>query len=322
MGADNNISAPRRGYEKNSDHVIDSYEKIASYVRESEPAEVRYGDAASLSSDWSEGSVDIAIVDPPYYQSIQYAELADIFYIFHKEYLGDVFPDLYDTKLTNKKDEAVANPSRFEEFDNDSKSKKELADNFYEDKMGEIFSEIYKSLSDGGVMTIMFTHREIDAWDTLTSALIESGFTITATHPIKTEMGDRIGAQDKASADSSILLIGRKQKRKSDEKTLWGDVKSDIANVAREEAEDIIQSDYSISKTDMAISAYGPTLQRYASEYPVVNKKGEEVRPKTALSKAQEAVTSVIAETFLETAGIDQLDSLTLVCSCLVNIRE
>lgn len=311
MGADNNISAPRRGYEKNSDHVIDSYEKIASYVRESDPAEVRYGDAASLSTDWSEGSVDIAIVDPPYYQSIQYAELADIFYIFHKEYLNEVFPDLYDTKLTNKKDEAVANPSRFEEFDNNSKSKKELADNFYEDKMGEIFSEIYKSLTDGGVMTIMFTHREIDAWDTLTSALIESGFTITATHPIKTEMGDRIGAQDKASADSSILLIGRKQKRKSDKKTLWGDVKSDIAKVAREEAEDLIKSDYSISKTDMAISAYGPTLQRYASEYPVVNKKGEEVRPKTALSKAQEAVTSVIAETYLETADIDQLDSLT-----------
>lgn len=311
MGADNNLSAPRRGYIKNSDHVIDSYEKIASYVRESKPADVRYGDAANITSDWSEGSVDIAIVDPPYYQSIQYSELADVFYIFHKEYLRDVFPDLYDTKLTNKKDEAVANPSRFEEFDNKSKSKKELADDFYEAKMGEIFSDVYKCLSDGGVMTIMFTHREIDAWDTLTSALIEAGFTITATHPIKTEMGDRIGAQDKASADSSILLIGRKRERKSDKKTLWGDVKSDIARVARKEAEEIIQSDYSISKTDMAISAYGPTLQRYASEYPVVNKKGEEVRPKTALSKAQEEVTSVIAEAFLETAGIDQLDSLT-----------
>lgn len=311
MGADNNLSAPRRGYVKNSDHVIDSYEKIASYVRESEPADVRYGDAANLTTDWQEGSVDIAIVDPPYYQSIQYSELADVFYIFHKEYLGEVFSDLYNTQLTNKKDEAVANPSRFEEFDNESKSKKELADDFYEEKMGEIFTDVYKCLSDGGVMTIMFTHREIDAWDTLTSALIESGFTITATHPIKTEMGDRIGAQEKASADSSILLIGRKRERETGKNTLWGEVKSDIARVARKEAEDIIQSDYSISKTDMAISAYGPTLQRYASEYPVVDKKGQEVRPKTALSKAQEEVTSVIAEAFLETAGIDQLDSLT-----------
>lgn len=311
MGADNNLSAPRRGYIKNSDHVIDSYEEIASYVRESDSAEIRFGDAAGITDDWAESSVDIAIVDPPYYQSIQYSELADVFYIVHKEYLDEVFPELYDTKLTNKKDEAVANPSRFEEFDTDSKSKKELADEFYEQKMEEIFSDIYKSLRDGGVMTIMFTHREIDAWDTLTSALIQSGFTITATHPIKTEMGDRIGAQDKASADSSILLIGRKKEKTDEKKTLWGDVKSDIAKVARKEAEEIIQSDYSISKTDMAISAYGPTLHRYASEYPVVDKRGEEVRPKKALSKAQEAVTSIIAESFLETAGIDQLDALT-----------
>lgn len=311
MGADNNISAPRRGYVKNSDHVIDSYEKLASYVNEAEAADVRVGDAASITQEWGDNSADIAVVDPPYYSSIQYGELSDIFYIFHKQYLGDIFPDMYDSELTNKSDEAVANPARFEEFETGGQSKKQLANEFYEEKMGEIFSETNDLLSEGGIITIMFTHREMDAWDTLTSALINSDFSITATHPIKTEMSDRIGVQDKASADSSILLVGRKTSGESGGTTLWKDIQDEISRVAEKEAKNIIDSEFSISKTDTAIAAYGPTLQRFAEEYPVVDKKGNKIRPRKALSEAREAVTSVIAERFLDTEGIDRLDSLT-----------
>jgi hypothetical protein len=178
--------------------------------------------------------------------------------------------------------------------------------------MREIFSETQKLLREDGVMTVMFTHRDMDAWDTLTTALIDAGFSITATHPIKTEMSDRVGLQGKASADSSILLVARKSKGgQGDESTLWEDIKSDIKKVAQKEAKGILDSGYRISKTDTAIAAYGPTLHRYAKEHPVINKKGERVRPREALSEAREAVTSVLAERFLDTQGINTLDSLT-----------
>lgn len=312
MGADNNLSAPRRGYIKNSDHVIESYEKLAQFLQNSDSAEVRSGDAATMTDDWSTETVDVAIVDPPYYSSIQYAELSDVFYLLQKEYLKDVFPNLFSEELSNKEDEAVANPERFEEFDSGDVSKKELADRHYEQKMEEIFSEVYDILKPNGVMTIMFTHRETDAWDTLTSALIQSGFTITATHPIKTEMGDRIGVQEKASADSSILLIARKRIQSDTASTvLWEDVREEFYAAAEEEAETILDSGYSISKTDTAIAAYGPTLQKFAEEYPVVTKKGDKVRPKKALNEARKAVTEVLANRFLVTEGIEQLDSLT-----------
>ena len=36
-------------------------------------------------------------------------------------------------------------------------------------------------------MTIMFTHKSTDAWDALTIGIIEAGFRITATWPVKTE---------------------------------------------------------------------------------------------------------------------------------------
>ena len=311
MSVDNNLAAPRRGYRKNSDHVIDSYEKLVTYVPEAEPAEVASMDAADMSSWLDSESVDVAIVDPPYYSSIMYAELSDVFYVIQKEYLEDIHSDIYNSNLTDKDNEAVANPYRFEEIADDEQSKKELADEHYESKMEEIFAEVQGLLTPGGVMTVMFTHREMDAWDTLTSALISAGFTITATHPIKTEMSDRVGLQGKASADSSIFLVARKQVTQSSERTLWEDVQEGIRQAARNQAEEILDSGYNISKTDTAIAAYGPTLQKYAEAHPVVNKKGEEIRPREALGQARKAVTGVLVERFLKTDGLDQIDSLT-----------
>lgn len=311
MTVDNNLSAPRRGYRKHSEHVFDAYEKLVSYLPDAEGAEVVSTDAGQLTTEFDPGSVDAAIVDPPYYSSIMYAELSDVFYVIQKEYLEDVHPKIYSSNLTDKDNEAVANPYRFEEIADDEQSKDDLADKHYESKMEEIFAEVQELLSPGGVMTVMFTHREMDAWDTLTSALISAGFTITATHPIKTEMSDRIGVQGKASADSSIFLVARKQMAQSSERTLWEDIQEGIRQAARDQAEEILDSGYNISKTDTAIAAYGPTLQKYAEAFPVVNKKGEEIRPREALGQAREAVTGVLAERFLKTEGLDQIDSLT-----------
>jgi adenine-specific DNA methylase len=312
MFVDNNLSAPRRGYLQRIEQVLDSYEDLVSYTTSCDPAEVAQMDAADLSKKWETGSVDVAVIDPPYYSSIMYSELSDVFYVLQKEYLKDVHHSLFNSKLTNKEDEAVANPSRFDEMADNNQSRVELAREDYEDKMTEIFDEVNNLLSDSGVVTVMFTHRDMDAWDTLTTAFIKAGFTISATHPVKTEQSDRVGMQGKASADSSIFLIGRKRKTTpSGESTLWEDIGSDIAEAAEREARSIIESGYNISKTDMAIAAYGPTLQKFAQEYPVVDKKGKEVRPREALSEAREAVTRVIAETFLNTQGIDNLDTLT-----------
>jgi adenine-specific DNA methylase len=310
---DNNISAPRRGYYDRSEQVIEAYEELVSYLPDNPSIETSALDAAKLSQRWENNSVDVAVVDPPYYSSIQYAELSDVFYIVLKRYLSETFPSLFESQLSDKENEAVANPTRYEGVASDEQSKKELADDKYEEKMEEIFSEVHNLLTNKGVITVMFTHRDMDAWDTLSTAFIRSGFTITATHPVKTERADRVGLQGKASADSSIFLVGRKRNRRPDDAqpTLWENVKNDIQQAARNEAEEILSSGYNISKTDTAIAAYGPTLQKYAESYPVVNKKGETVRPREALSEAREAVTSVLADQFLDTEGLEELDSLT-----------
>ncbi len=52
--------------------------------------------------------------DPPYYDNIGYADLADFFYVWLRRSLGKIYPDLFATVLTPKAEELVATPYRFE----------------------------------------------------------------------------------------------------------------------------------------------------------------------------------------------------------------
>ncbi|MFC7165369.1 hypothetical protein [Halospeciosus flavus] len=105
-------------------------------------------DAASLSLE--SNSVESVVIDPPYYSSIMYAELSDIFYVWLKRYLNDVHPEFFSEDLTDKEAEAVANPGKFHDVAGNT-SKKELARDFYEEKMSDIFSELYRIVKPGGL---------------------------------------------------------------------------------------------------------------------------------------------------------------------------
>ena len=52
-------------------------------------------------------------VDPPYYDNVMYAECSNFFYVWLKRILGNRFPEIFDTELTNEDDEAVMNAARF-----------------------------------------------------------------------------------------------------------------------------------------------------------------------------------------------------------------
>ncbi len=311
---ENNISVGGLDFLSSLDKIYGSYNELVGYLPEdSNSATVTVGDAAELPQE--ENSINAAVIDPPYYSSIMYAELSDVFYVWMREILDDVFPDIFDQQLTDKVNEAVANPDRFESIASDGSSKRELANNSYEQKMSDIFSELYRVLEPGGVMTVMFTHKETDAWDTLTMSLINSGFIITSTHPITSEMPQRAGMRNTASADSTLLLTGRKPHEDRDPEnaipSLWSDVKSDTRAAAKEAARDLIDSGLSLTKTDVIISAFGPTLRVFADAYPVVDDEDSEVPPRRALEEAREAVTQVLVDEYLEAEGIDELDDVT-----------
>ena len=53
--------------------------------------------------------------------------------------------------------------------------------------MRDTFKECRRILRDDGVLTVMFTHKQQEAWEALFASLVQAGFTITATWPVKTE---------------------------------------------------------------------------------------------------------------------------------------
>lgn len=283
---------------------------------------IKQGDAAEMA--FEPGSVDAVVMDPPYGSNVMYAEMSDVLYVWLREYLSDVFPETFNSEETDKHSEAVENTAIVE--DSEGKSKEIIARERYEKKMGDILSKSYDLLSRGGVITIYFTDRDTETWDALTMSLIEAGFVVTATHTITSEVPKRVAMQERASADSTLLLTCRKPLTEADDNslpTLWSDIRDKTREAARRKALELLDSELNLTKTDIIISAFGPTLRVFTEAYPVVDKHDEIVRPNRALEEARTAVVEIILERELDESleGVDNLTRWYIAC-WLVHERE
>ncbi|PSB15509.1 DNA methylase [filamentous cyanobacterium Phorm 46] len=250
-----------------------------------------------------DNSVDAIITDPPYYSTIQYAELSDFFYVWMKRTLGDIFPDLFYSELTDKDREAVANPSRFR---NMGASPDELAAQDYEAKMALAFSEYYRVLRDDGVMTVQFNHKESGAWDVLTKSLIDAGFEITASWAVSTENPQNLHQAKKNSVSSTVLLVCRKRDTNAAQ-AWWDDLRPEVANLVELRAPEFEAN--KIEGIDLYLSAFGPALNVFSRSYPILNSSGEEVRPEVAFAEARKAIANYRFRKLVQTdtAGFDAL---------------
>jgi putative DNA methylase len=250
-----------------------------------------------------DNSVDAIITDPPYYSTIQYAELSDFFYVWMKRTLGDIFPDLFYSELTDKDREAVANPSRFR---NMGTSPDELAKQDYEAKMALAFAEYYRVLREDGVMTVQFNHKESGAWDVLTKSLIDAGFEITASWAVSTENPQNLHQAQKNSVSSTVLLVCRKRDTNAAQ-AWWDDLRPEVANLVEQRAPEFEAN--KITGIDLYLSAFGPALNVFSRSYPILDSSGEEVRPEVAFAEARKAIANYRFRKLVQTdtAGFDAL---------------
>jgi putative DNA methylase len=277
-------------------------------------------DAASADSLFHipDNSVDAIITDPPYYSTIQYAELSDFFYVWMKRTLGDIFPELFLTELTDKDREAVANPSRFR---NMGVSADELAKQDYEAKMALAFAEYYRVLRDDGVMTVQFNHKDSGAWDVLTKSLIDAGFEITASWAVSTENPQNLHQAKKNSVSSTVLLVCRKRDPKAAQ-AWWDDLRPEVANLVEQRAPDYEAND--ITGIDLYLSAFGPALNVFSRSHPILDSSGEEVRPELAFAEARKAIANYRFRKLVQsdTAGFDSLTQWYLLAWDAFKARE
>lgn len=272
-------------------------------------------------------SVDAVVFDPPYYDNVMYAELSDFFYVWLKRTAGYVYPELFTRQLTDKENEAVANPAKFQ----GEKGAKALAAKDYQERMASIFNECRRVLKDDGILTLMFTHKAQGAWDALASGLLEADFTITASWPVNTEAEGSLHIKDKAAAKSTIFLVCRPRPPKAEEDTVyWEDVEKDVAKAVRKRVQEFQK--YGIKGVDLYLSCFGPALQELSQHWPLtrgtpkaqpkVKQKSKQtglfdefdpyaVTPEDALDAARREVKQWRIEQLLGTKRQTNLDPIT-----------
>jgi putative DNA methylase len=157
------------------------------------------GSADSMRLD--DGSVDCVITDPPYGNSIAYADLADYFYVWLKRTLGDTLPDVFVTPQTPKEKEATSHKHRHE-------GSQQRANTHYELLLGDSFREAIRVTRPPQLLVVMFAHQTTDAWSALLKALHAAGFSPDATWPIDTELTTALKGGLSALA-SSVTVVCR-----------------------------------------------------------------------------------------------------------------
>ena len=219
-------------------------------------------------------------MDPPYYDNVMYAELSDFFYVWLKRTAGHVYPDLFTRALTDKEQEAVANPALFK----GEKGAKALAGRAYQERMAAIFTECRRVLKPDGVLTLMFTHKATGAWDALTTGLMEAGFSITASWPINTEAEGSLHIKDKSAANSTIFLVCRPRPPKAaDDVAYWEDLEPRVIQAVRRRVEQFQAN--GIRGVDLYLACFGPALEEFAQHWPL--KRGQ---PRPVVSARQRSI--------------------------------
>ncbi|CAM2191260.1 putative DNA methylase [Paraburkholderia kururiensis] len=212
----------------------------------------------------ADASIDAVVMDPPYYDNVMYAELSDFFYVWLKRTAGYIYPEFFRRSLTDKENEAVANPAKFK----GEKGAKALAGRDYQHRMAAIFTEMRRVLKSDGIMTLMFTHKATGAWDALTKGLMEAGFAITASWPLNTEAEGSMHIKDKSAANSTVFLVCRPLNHQMTETRYWEDVEPKVRAAVRERIGAFQKG--GIRGVDLYLSCFGPALEVFSQAWPLV----------------------------------------------------
>lgn len=172
------------------------------------------GTAQSFDAQSDCGLRNIMIsTDPPYYDNIGYADLSDFFYVWMRQSLKDTYPELFGTMLVPKAEELIATPYRHD-------GSVEKAKKFFEDGMLSACKQMYQYAREDIPITIYYAYKQSDSddmgtassgWETMLSAIINAGFSITGTWPMNTECSSRSISQGTNALASSIVLVCRKR---------------------------------------------------------------------------------------------------------------
>ncbi|WP_433315601.1 DUF1156 domain-containing protein [Micromonospora sp. CA-269861] len=277
---------------KSSGNLLDQFSWIAKVLRRvpaAPAAKVIQADASSR--DYRGGLIS---TDPPYYGNIIYSDLSDFFYVWLRRSLSDVYPQIFATMLVPKVDELVANPYR--------QGGVEAASQHFENGFRDVFTRAREAANDDFPIAVYyaFKQQELESegvtstgWATILEGMINAGWTITATWPIRSEMSNRMIASGKNALASSIVLALRPRSETASVTNRRGFLAALKAELPQALAE---MQQGAIAPVDLAQATIGPGMAAFTRYARVVESDGSPMTVRTALALINQALDEVLAE--------------------------
>ena len=230
------------------------------------------------------GLRDIMVsTDPPYYDNIGYSDLSDYFYVWLRSNMKINYPELFCTMVAPKDEELIATPYRHDGSITKAKQ-------FFEKGMLKTCRQLYLYARDEIPVTIYYAYKQSDSdandgtassgWETMLSAIIQAGFSITGTWPMRTEMANRSVASGSNALASSIVLVCRKRAQDAPVCTR----RNFINELKRELRPALLKLQSSnIAPVDLAQSAIGPGMGVFSKYSQVLEADGKPMSVRSAL---------------------------------------
>lgn len=230
----------------------------------------------------------IISTDPPYYDNIGYADLSDFFYVWLRRSLKSIYSDLFATLSVPKAEELVATSFRH--------GGKEKAEIFFLDGMTQAMHRLAIQSHPAFPVTIYYAFKQTKndsennttntGWDTFLAAIIEAGFAITGTWPMRTELGNRMIGSGTNALASSIILVCRKRASSAPSITrrdFIRELKQELST-ALEVMIGGVENVSPVAPVDLAQAIIGPGMAVFSKYSAVLEADGSKMSVREALS--------------------------------------
>ncbi len=224
--------------------------------------------------------------DPPYYGNVPYSDISDFFYVWLKAILKNESPELFNTLLTPKNDELVADSHRF--------GGNEEAKTHFENGFKHAFIELKTKIDLRFPLTIFYAFKQTDVtkdkdlneersstgWETMLSGLISSGFQITATWPTYAAQKYRMRARNSNAIASYIVLACRLRS----ENAVIASRREYINELGIEIEKSYLEMiDADLAPVDLQQALIGPGMAVFSKYRKILESDGSPMKVRTAL---------------------------------------
>jgi putative DNA methylase len=274
----NPLSDSSGNFEGGIKSIIDALAGLAPVA----PGRARQADAQGQSLSLNR----VVSTDPPYYDNIAYADLSDFFYVWLRKSLRSSFPELFATLAVPKAEELVATAYRH--------GSKEKAEAFFLSGMTKAMHNLAESAHPAFPVTIYYAFKQAETksdagtsstgWETFLQAVIDAGFAVTGTWPMRTELERRmVGAEANALA-SSIILVCR-QRAKDAPTVSRREFIRELNTVLPEALDEMTRGGVNspVAPVDLSQAIIGPGMAIFSQYAAVLEADGTPMSVRTAL---------------------------------------